>query len=67
MGCGLLQDVEVERETAGPDVRGEKGRTDASVVTAGEDAVLVGFSQGAVAGVEMLGDGFDGEDPDACG
>ena len=32
-----------------------------------EDAVLVGFAEGAVAGVEVFGDGFDGEDADARG
>lgn len=32
---------------------------------AGEDAVLVGFAAGAVAGVEVFGDGGDGEDADA--
>ncbi len=65
--CGLLQDGEIEREAAGPDVGGEHGRADAVVVAAGEDAVLVGFAQGAVAGVEGFRDGFDGEDADACG
>ncbi len=62
-GC-LLQRVEVERKPAGPDVRGEhRGADD----VAGKDAVLVCFSQGAVAGVEVFGHGFDGEDTDAGG
>ena len=65
--CGLLEDGEIERRAAGPDVGGEHGGTDVCVVVAGEDAVLVGFSQRAVAGVEVFGDGFDGEDADACG
>ena len=34
---------------------------------AGEDAVLVGFAEGVVAGVEVFGDGLDGEDADAGG
>ncbi|MCU1248175.1 MAG: hypothetical protein JWQ49_1204 [Edaphobacter sp.] len=63
---GLLQDGQVEREAAWPDVGGEHGRADAVIVAAGEDAVLVGFSQGAVACVEVFGDRFDGEDADAC-
>ena len=67
VGRGLLERGEVEGETAGPDVGGQKGRADSCVVAAGEDAVLVGFAQGAVAGVEGFGDGFDGEDADACG
>ena len=64
VGCGLLQDGEVERKTAGPDVGGEHGRADA---VAGKDSVLVGFAKRAVAGVEVFGDSFDGEDADAGG
>ena len=67
MRCGLLQDGEVERKAAGPDVGSEHGRADASVVVAGEDAVLVGFAEGAVTGMEVCRDRFDGEDADACG
>ena len=63
--CRLLQEGEIERETAGPDVGREKGRADAAAVVAGEEAVLVGFAQRAVAGVEVFGDGLDGEDADA--
>jgi hypothetical protein len=33
----------------------------------GEDAVLVGLAEGGVAGMEGVGDGFDGEDTDAGG
>ena len=83
VGGGLLQEVEVKGVAAGPDVGGEHGGADAFVLVvrgavvrgavagggaaAGKDAVLVGFSSGAVAGVEVFGDGFDGEDTDACG
>jgi hypothetical protein len=63
---GLLQDFQIQRKAAGPDVGGEHGRADASVVAAGEDAVLVGLATGVVAGVEVFGNGFDGEDADAC-
>jgi hypothetical protein len=62
-----LEDGEVERKAAWPYVGGEHGGADAVVVDAGEDAVLVGFAQGAVAGVEVFGDGCDREDADACG
>ena len=65
--CGLLEDGEIERRAAGPYVGGEHGGADAIVAAAGEDAVLVGFAQGAVSGVEVVGDGFDGEDADAWG
>ena len=71
MGGGLLKDGEIERVAARPDIGSEHGRADASgidvVPVAGEDSVLVGFAQGAVAGVEVFGDGFDGEDADARG
>ena len=66
---GLLERGEFEREAVGPDVGSEHGRADAvfGMGFAGEDAVLVGFATGAVAGVEVLGDGLDGEDADAGG
>jgi len=70
VGGGLLKDGEIERVAARPDIGGEHGRADASgidvVPVAGEDAILVGFAQGAVAGVEVFGDCFNGEDTDAC-
>ena len=59
---GLLESGEVDRERAGPDEGGEHGGADS---VAREDAVLVGFAEGVVAGVEFGGDGFDGEDADA--
>jgi hypothetical protein len=62
-----LEDREVEREATGPDVGGEHGRADASVVAAGKDAVFVCFSPRAVAGVEVFGDSFDREDANARG
>lgn len=65
--CSLFKRGEVEMEAAGPDVGGEKGRADALVVIAGEDAVFVGFSQRAMTGVEVFGNGFDGEGSDAGG
>ena len=71
---GVLEDGEVERERAVPDVGSEGGRADAldggksdGVGDAGEDAVLVGFAEGVVAGVEGLGCVLDGEDADAGG
>ncbi len=62
VGGGLLEEGEVERKRAGPDVGSEHGGADAF---AGEDAVLVGFAEGAVAGVEVWRCGGDGEDADA--
>ena len=65
VGGGLLKDGEIERVAARPDIGGEHGRADASgidvVPVAGEDSVLVGFAQGAVAGVEVVWDEFGGE------
>ena len=67
MRCGLFERGEVEVEAAGPDVGSKKGRADATVVITGEDAVLVGFSQRAMTGVEVFRDGLDGEGSDAGG
>ncbi len=64
VGCGLLEGSQVEGALEGPDVGGEHRRAD---LVAGEDAVLVGFAAGAVAGVEVFGDLFYGEDADALG
>ena len=64
VGCGLLEGGEIEGALEGPDVRGEHGGAD---LVAGEDAILVGFAAGAVAGVEACGDLFDGENADAWG
>src|SRR5271170_5170784 len=64
MGGGLLEDGEVERIAADPYVRGKHGGADA--ITR-EDAVLVGFAEGVVSGVEVFGDGFDREDANAWG
>jgi hypothetical protein len=64
LGCGLLERGKVECEAACPDVGGKHGGADD---IAGEDAVLVGFAEGAVAGVEVGGCEFDGEDTDARG
>lgn len=69
IGC-VLEGGEVERKWAVPDVGSEHGGTDAvdcgrngwGIEDAGKDAVLVGFTEGAVAGVEALGRDFDGED-----
>src|ERR1700754_1721676 len=65
VGGGLLKDVQIEFVAAGPDVRGKHGRADAGVVIGREDAVLVGFAFGAVAGVKVRSDFFDGENADA--
>ena len=69
---GVLEDGEVERERAVPDVGSEGGRADAldggkggGVGDAGEDAVLVGLAEGAVACVKGLGRVLGGEDADA--
>ena len=70
---GVLEDGEVEGKGAVPDVGREHGRADAcrrrvgwwAGGDAGEDAVLVGFAEGAVAGVEVFGGLLDGEDADA--
>jgi hypothetical protein len=70
---GVLEDGEVEREGAVPDVGSEGRRADAFdgeggwVGDAGEDAVLVGLAEGVVAGVEGFGCVLDGEDADAGG
>jgi len=63
----LLQDFQIQRKAAWPDIGGEHGRADAIIEAAGEDAVLVGLSLRAVTGVKVFGNGFDGEDADACG
>lgn len=64
MGGGLLEEAEVERDWAGPDEVRKHGGADAALR---KDAVLVGLAKSAVAGVEVLGCGFDGEDADAGG
>lgn len=62
LGGGLLERGQVEIEAAGPDEGREHGGADD---IARENAVLVGFAEGAVACVEIGGREFDGEDADA--
>jgi hypothetical protein len=80
VGGGGVEGGEVQRPGAGPDIRRESGRADEFVPrfevpgskfgegsAQGEDAVFVCFAQGAVAGVEICGNEFGGEDADAWG
>jgi len=60
-GC-LLKLLEIKSEGAGPDVRGEHRRADAACRV---DAILVGFTDGAVTGVEAGWCVVDGEDANA--
>ena len=70
---GLRHGVERERPAAVPGVGREEGRADAlerglagrEADASLEDAVLVGFAAGAVAGVEARRDRFAGEDANA--
>jgi len=59
---GLLERGKGKVERACPEEGSEHGGADP---VAGEDAVLVGFAEGAVAGVEVGGNSFDGECADA--
>ena len=76
---GVVEGVEIEGPGTGPDVGGESGRTDVFFpypkieiwgtriggCFQGKDAVLVGFADSGVAGVERGWDDFGGEDADA--
>jgi len=70
---GVLEDGEVEREGTVPYPGSEHGGADAvdgggdgcGIGNSGEDAVLVAFAHGAVAGVEGFGGVLGGEDADA--
>ena len=68
---GGFEGFEVEWPAAVPDEGGEEGVADAlgggGFYAAFEDAVLVCFGAGGVAGVEGVGDAVGGEDADAGG
>ena len=69
VGGGSLHRGGVEGPATVPDIGGEERRADAVgcflIGAALEDAVLVGFAAGPVAGVEGFGDSFGAEDADA--
>jgi hypothetical protein len=58
-----MEEIHVERPAAGVDVRSEEWGAE----FAAEDAVLVGFGGGPVAGVEGVRGGQRGEDTDGRG
>src|SRR5882757_2383346 len=66
--CSLLQRLQIEGQRAVPDIRGEHGGADIAdapfLRDTGEDAVLVGLAEGAVAGMEPLRSGLDREHAD---
>ena len=62
-GGGLLHGVFIERIGVVGDVAGEEGRND----VAAPDAVVIALGAGGVAGVEIVGHFFDGEDSDGGG